>query len=192
MAIRSAFDRNLIVMALKNESQCRFENSGLQPFYCGIGLVKAAYSLTQKLSQVLCDPNIKEKPNLIINLGTAGSFQHQQRELVEVSAFVQRNHFLPAEKTKIELTTLTTLPKVICGSADTIESTSPIISSYYDIMDMEGYALAFVCQKFKIPFVSIKYISDNSNENTVHDWKINLSDAAEKLESFYKMFFIKN
>lgn len=167
-------------MALKNESQGVFENAHLAPFYCGIGQVKSAYNLTRKLSEILSS----DRPNLIINLGTGGSFKHQQKKVFEVSSFMQRNSFLSPEKTRIELATVTTLPKAVCGTGDLIESSSDILRPY-DIMDMEGYALAYVCKQFQIPFISIKYISDNSDENTLNHWKSNLKDAAKTLLESY-------
>ena len=39
---------------------------------------------------------------------------------------------------------------------------------------MEAYALAKVCNHYKVPFISFKYITDNANEYSVGDWNDNL------------------
>jgi len=42
---------------------------------------------------------------------------------------------------------------------------------------MEAYALAKVCYKEKIPFVSFKYITDGADEQAHEDWEKNLADG---------------
>ena len=39
---------------------------------------------------------------------------------------------------------------------------------------MEAYALAKVCAKFSIPFISFKYISDSADSDANVDWELNL------------------
>ena len=180
----------LLVMALKEESQGLFEDSGIKPFYTGIGQVKATYSVTEAIE--------KTRPSSIINLGTAGSFHLNQGECVECLAFVQRpvllnrfdkkfvNSSVKSKKILVP-THLTDLKKVVCGTADHIQNNADSENSNsYDIMDMEAYALAYVADQKKIPFYSIKYISDNSNNDLVLDWKKNLRNSAEKLLEIYK------
>mgnify|MGYP001185475443 FL=1 len=48
-----------------------------------------------------------------------------------------------------------------------------------DCVDMEGWALAYVCQQYKIPFKSWKYISDMADENAMKDWSTNVANGAE-------------
>ena len=45
---------------------------------------------------------------------------------------------------------------------------------------MEAYALAKVCRKFSIPFISFKYISDSADSDAGFDWKKNL-ESGQKL-----------
>lgn len=176
----------LLVMALAEESQGLFENAGLQPLYTGIGSIKSTYSLTRAVYDL--------KPKAILNLGTAGSFQLPQGKTVECSAFVQRHIAKKSVPSKKIITShyLTDLPKAICGTADFIEhsvaSEYSVASekSFYDIMDMEGYALAFVAQQSHIPFHAVKFISDNSGQDVFLNWKNNLPVAAKNLLQVYK------
>ena len=168
----------LLIMALPEESQNRFENAQIEVHYSGIGAVKAAY-LTHKLI-------LERKPSRIVNLGTAGSFKFKQAELVECSSFVQRfptNLTIPgfAKITASEF--LTNFPKAVCGSGDFIQSEP---GASFDIMDMEAYAIAYVCAKLNVSFHSIKYVTDSSNENTYKDWKKNLNSASAALLEVYK------
>lgn len=167
----------LLVMALKHESQGLFESHNITPHYTGVGQVKAAFH-THKLIQL-------HKPTRIINLGTAGSLSYPQSSLVECTSFVQRQPFpskLPPSKV---LTTAasTSLPHVICGTADYIETSTPLTPC--DVMDMEAYAIAFVCQQLSIPFTCIKYVSDSSDENVFTDWTSHLGKSSQKLLEQY-------
>ncbi len=168
----------LLVMALKEESQGLFEEAGIKPFYTGVGQVKATYSLTEAI--------LKTRPTSILNLGTAGSFHLNQGDCVECSAFIQR-HDLIKNKKIFAAAALTDLNKVICGTADHVQyKTSSSEAMPFDIMDMEAYALAYVADQMKIPFYSVKYITDNSDNGVFLDWKKNLRQSAEKLLEIYK------
>ena len=173
--------QTLLVIALAEESQGLFENVGLQPLYTGLGSIKSTYSLTRAIFDL--------KPKMILNLGTAGSFRLPQGVAVECSAFVQRHlaeKCLPSKKI-ITSNYLTDLPKAICGTADHIEhSLDPLKQTFYDIMDMEGYALAYVAQQSKIPFHSVKFVSDNSGQDVFLNWKCNLPAAAKNLFQVYQ------
>ena len=47
---------------------------------------------------------------------------------------------------------------------------------------MEAYALAKVCNHYKVPFISFKYITDNANSLSSLVWKENCSDGIEKFK----------
>ena len=55
-----------------------------------------------------------------------------------------------------------------------------------DAVDMESYAMAFVCQKYRIPFLSIKYITDVVGQNSQQHWEDKLHDARIGLGNFVK------
>lgn len=171
--------QTLVVIALKVESQGLFEAAGYSVFYCGVGSVRATHHMTQWLQQ--------HKPDRVINLGTVGSHNFKQGDLVECTSFVQRqpNDFLkmPSQILKTPAA-LTNLPQAVCGSGDFIETSAPITAC--DVFDMEAYALAFTCQKMNTPFHCIKYVTDSSNESLVQDWQKNLNQAALTLLQLLK------
>ena len=168
----------LLIMALKQESQNIFETNNIQPFYCGVGLLKAAFTAHKLI--------LEHKPDRLINLGTAGSTQFKQGEIVECTSFVQRypnNHF-PLKSKILKSTAISQLQHVACGSGDFIELNQPLVQC--DVMDMEAYALAYVCEQLGVQFNSIKYISDNSDAQLSSHWHSNLQDAAQKLFNEYQ------
>lgn len=172
----------VLIMALKEESQGLFEKHNVTPYYCGIGLINAAH-LTQKLIT-------ENKAHTVINLGTAGSHKLPVGSLVECTSFVQRvpHHFYSVKGKKITVEPSTELQTVTCGSADFIDKVQPLVEC--DIMDMEAYAMAYVCQQLKVKFTSIKYITDNSDENKPgglrENWLAQLEKGSLALWEQYK------
>ena len=160
----------LVIMALREESQGLFEAAGYEIFYSGMGLVKSSHAITKLIE--------KHKPTTVLNLGTAGSHSIKAGSIVECSAFVQRapHSFLPIPSTKITTSPQTTLPHVMCGSGDFVEITHP--QTNCDIFDMEAYALAYCCKEMNVRFNSIKFVTDQSNENTLQDWRQQLKHSA--------------
>ena len=53
-----------------------------------------------------------------------------------------------------------------------------------DMVDMEGFALAAVCQELRVPLFSVKYITDIIGQNSVEDWAAKLQHARAALTKF--------
>jgi adenosylhomocysteine nucleosidase len=160
--------KTLIVMALRQESQGLMEELNLPLLFSGVGLIKATQKLTQHLTS--------HKYERVLNLGTAGSRKWPQKSLLEVQKAVRRDQVLGWMNQEINLQTLTDLPKGICGSADFVDTTPQV--DKWDMLDMEAYALASVCHDMKIPFHSVKYITDLSDAHSQKDWESLLVPAA--------------
>ena len=173
----------LIVCALKIETQNQLDDYDV--LYTGVGKVNATYELVNHLVKM------QDLPKLIINYGTAGSRKIKKKTLVDCTKFVQRDMdvtglgFMRGE-TPFEddpplmldfgITECNTIGRrATCGSGDSFVEDR---TQYYgEVVDMEAYALAKVCYKEKIPFVSFKYITDGADEQAHEDWEKNLADG---------------
>ena len=179
-----------LIMALPNESKGLFEAAGIEVHYSGIGKVNAAFKAFETIQKTGC--------KTLINLGTAGSSHFNAHELVEVTTFVQRDmdvsplgfqvgvtpmdHDYPAE---IQLESFFGyLDQGTCGTGDSFETSLPKVPC--NLVDMEGYAIAKVCKKLGVRFISVKYITDGANDTAHLDWEENLLFGARKLLSLYK------
>lgn len=164
-------------MALKEESQGLIEQQanklGYDVHYTGVGLINAAEKLTSLIHQ--------HQPQIILNLGTAGSKKIKVGELVEVTDFLYRGEAFANINFKIQMQPKTNLQNVSCGSADHVDFSE---TTTYDIMDMEAYSLARICKTHKIILCSVKYISDSSNANLKSEWQNNLKNGAKALTEF--------
>lgn len=177
----------LLVFAMEQESQNVFNNYNV--IHTGIGKTNAAYGLMSALRT--------EKPSCIINMGTAGSRKHGSGLIINATSFVQRdmdvtplgfepfqtpfsNDPVTLEYGKI----IDGLTQGICGTGDNFDTSE--IASKFDVVDMEAYALALICQRERIPFLCLKYISDGADDNAHIDWNETLNKAAHTLHDTLK------
>ncbi len=173
----------LLVFAMKEESQEVF--SGYDVLHSGVGKVNAAYALTSYIRN--------KKPGLVINMGTAGSCKHKGGTIVSCTSFVQRDMDVTALGFEKFKTPFSDDPVIInhgvyakgfaggvCGSGDNFDASTG--SDAFDVVDMEAYALALICQREKIPFMCLKYVSDGADGNAHKDWHEALHHTAEQLK----------
>lgn len=176
-------NKPLIVMALENEGQGKLEALGYDVLYCGVGKVNATYHLTRTLHRSDLYP-------YVLNLGSAGSHTHHTGAVVAADRFVQRDMDVtglgfalgvtPFEQDEPMITfprLIRHLPHGICASGDSFHQGPPPMNA--DIIDMEAYALAKVCQREGISFACVKYITDGADHNASKDWQENLIHAAD-------------
>src|SRR3990167_4679083 len=172
----------LIVAALREESKGRFEALRQPMLYTGVGKINATMSLMGYLSTL----DLKKRPKAIINLGTAGSFIFPFGQIYQVKIFFQSDMLCEPLAKKyctpfdprggyIDMKYFTERYQAVdCGSGDHFVRSA----SEFSLFDMEGYALAKVCERFVIPFISLKCISDSG---LTADWNANLEVCSEKL-----------
>jgi adenosylhomocysteine nucleosidase len=173
----------LLVFAMKEESQDVFSDYNV--LHTGIGKMNAAYALTRVLHA--------QRPGLVINMGTAGSRKHKGGTIVNCTSFIQRDMdvtLLGFEKFQTPFSTdpvviqygqiIDGLPQGVCGTGDSFDSSEA--AGAFDVVDMEAYALAVICQREAIPFLCLKYVSDGADGDAGTDWNEALHRTAEKLK----------
>ena len=178
-SLDAANDDVLFVFALNFEAAGEFDHC--RKLITGLGKVNAAYALTRAIH--------RHRPRLIINLGSAGSSVFKRGEVVCCTRFIQRDMNVTAlgfrqfETPFSEMEPLlnygikfSVLPEGICGTGDSFETNH--LSPHYNVVDMEGYALAFAAMKEAIPFLCLKYISDGADGSAAEDWNAQVHKAA--------------
>lgn len=166
-----------------------------QTLITGIGKTKSAFALTREI--------ILNKPSLVLNIGTAGSVQHNVGEIFIAKEFIDRDYEsikLPNIAYQIDaFSLLQTLPNVlksvqeysnlgVCSTGDTF--ITQVANFTADIVDMEAFSQAYVCAKMEIPFLSVKYITDKIGENSIKHWEDKLTDARQGLCKWFEQFKI--
>ena len=179
----------LYVVALKEEVSTDFIDK-FDVLITGVGKVNAAYELTKHLVEN------KNRYNLVINFGTAGSNYLDPGTFVDCTRFYEKDmdclplgfepFQTPFEKEIIIDFSLESIfnplnKNLSCYTGDKFVTED---LDYQGIFDMEAYALAKVCKSFQLPFISFKYISDGANSDSSEDWTENISSG-------YKIFYQK-
>jgi adenosylhomocysteine nucleosidase len=179
--------KTLFVFALPSEAAEEFEH--VNKVFVGIGKVNAAYELTKAIR--------RHKPQLIINLGSAGSNLFKKGEVICCTKFIQRDMDVRGLGFKLYETPFSNIdpmlsygikikafPEGICGSGDSFEMKHSV--SDYNVIDMEAYPLAYVAMMENIPFLCLKYISDGADGTAADDWAVQVHNAAT---AFKKILF---
>jgi len=156
----------------------------------GVGKTKSATALTKNICQ--------KRPDLVLNIGTAGTLNHEVGDIFVSNSFVDRDYKvirLPGIEYEIDgIKLLENTPYLkswltkyhkqgICSTGDTFVTEAGHL--HEDFVDMEAYAQAYVCKEFNVPFISIKYITDIIGENSVEIWENKLAEACTGLSLWF-------
>jgi adenosylhomocysteine nucleosidase len=188
----------LIVCALEEETNGKLD--GWNVIYTGVGKVNATHELTAEL---FFQMKLSKTPELVINFGTAGSREIPIHTLVDCNQFIQRDMdatglgFFKGQ-TPFEDELIIDFSYInnsigkgyVCGSGDNFVDNIDNEIDHIDVFDMEAYALAKVCYKTGIDFVSYKYITDNVNEKSANDWKENCGKGIKEFKKLIEECYL--
>ena len=152
----------------------------------GIAKMKTSVSVAEEM--------MREKPDMVINIGTSGTFHHKKGDIVVCRRFIDRDLAkvnIPGITCSIDLSgqelpafrKLADMPVGECSTGDSFVTDASEMDS--DVCDMESFCIAYICKKHKVPFVSVKVVSDVVGSNSVKDWQSAIRDAVEKLQDFF-------
>jgi len=180
--------RPLIVAATRAEAA--HIPAGLEVLVTGIGKTAAATALARHLAGRgdLADL-------VVVNLGTAGGLRDGLHDglgdglrdgLHEIGAVI--NHDINADAIRAlgydprERLTIGPSPTVL--ATGDVFVTDPMVRSRLaeraQLVDMEGYAVAYVAQEFSVPVRLVKHVSDNADEGA-WEWAALVDRSARAL-----------
>lgn len=147
----------LYVFATQLEAQIPLEHNQESIFITGMCPLPAAVKLAEHLA--------KHPFTEVINIGFAGALRDHCKfgEFYEIDRLGK--HYYP----DIFLKTKGQFPKASLFTSDYAiqeEKMRKKLGLEYDLVDMEGWALAWTCAHFKIPCQFIKVVSDFCSETT--------------------------
>lgn len=159
----------------------------------GIGKAKAAMRLTDAIHE--------QRPDVVINEGTAATANHGVGEVFICRHFIDRDFEkiqiagLDYEQDSCDLLTESHLfedwtPEGVCNTGDSFLTEE--VDSEGDVYDMEAYAEALVCNEKKIPFISVKCVTDVIGQNSVDDWNAKITEANIILSNFFQSIDANN
>ncbi len=155
---------------------------------CRIGKVNAAAATTMLI--------LTEKPDCIINIGLSGGVKGVNRgtvfagtEFIECDFDMCVLGYLPAQKPnqdvwsyKADEDLLSKIPEDMgifrfkCGTGDIFLTKEDVKADFYEkfkinTFDMETGAIASVCYSCNVPFMSIRKVSDDSEDTAAEDYR---------------------
>jgi adenosylhomocysteine nucleosidase len=135
-------------------------------FYTGVGKVNAAARAALLIE--------RHRPEHVVNFGTAGGITHGTG-FYEATRFVQRDMHCESlgfgtgqtpYETNVAIEFGTGLT---CSTGDDFVDT-PSLTMPADLVDMEAYAIAKVCQMNNIRFTCYKFVTDAANTTAADEW----------------------
>lgn len=165
----------------------KINGAELTAIKCGIGKVNAATATTMLIE--------KTNPQCILNIGLSGGIKGVNRGTVFAgTSFTECDFDLTAmgyklgEKPnqsfvyKADEALLAAIPKELgvrllkCGTGDFFITKDTMKQEYFDLFaintfDMETGAIASVCNNYALPFMSIRKVSDDSEDSAAEDYR---------------------
>lgn len=162
------------------------------PFMIGVGPVEAGVSTAVALADLA---GRGELPDLCVSLGSAGSRTLEQASVYQVSSVCYRDMdatVLGFEKGRtpfLDLAAVVALPclfpdipKASLATGASVVSGAGYDGIEADMVDMESFAVLRACQRFSVPLVGLRAISDGAAElRHIGDWSDYLHIVDEKL-----------
>lgn len=166
--------------------------SRINPLITGIGPVEAAIVVTEALTTLKA---ANRMPAIVVSLGSAGSPVLEQTGVYQASSVSYRDMDASALGFEPGVTPLLNLPATldlgpfVPGIAKATLSTGANVVSGAtydrigtDMVDMETYAILRACQRFTLPLIALRGISDGDRELTGYlGWTQYLHIVDEKL-----------
>jgi futalosine hydrolase len=182
--------KKILLVSATHAEMMKTQDSNFESLVAGVGIVATTFALTQRLTESNFD--------LVIDLGIAGSFNPAFGIGFVVQVVSDRfselgvednGRFIPADEMKLAkkedvffeaVIRIDSLPEADGITVNRVHGTAESINSVRqqfnpDIESMEGASVAYVCQKFNIPWVQIRSISNKIEPRNRDDWNIPLA-----------------
>lgn len=183
--------RLLFVMAADAEYGPHLK-ARFRPLMTGVGPVEAAVSLTAALSDLNGQARL---PHLVVSLGSAGSRTLEQADVyqavsvsyrdMDASAFGFERGRTPFLDLPAEVPLPFIIPQVPTARVSTganVVSGSAYEAIDADLVEMETFAVLRACQRFGVPLIGLRGISDGKADvHHIGDWTEYLHVIDERL-----------
>ncbi len=168
----------LILAALPSELDGARAPAGARVIYTGLGKVKSATAATEAI--------LENRPDLVVNYGSAGRVRGGIDGLVEIAQVLQRDMTTEPIAPR-GVTPFSPDPPVyfsgfgtaLCGTGDSFVTTGDpwLAEKGVDVVDMELFAIAHVCARFAIPWRAFKFVTDDANADAAEHWEENVANG---------------
>jgi adenosylhomocysteine nucleosidase len=181
----------LYVMAVPQEYGPHLQ-ARISPLMTGVGPVEAAVTVAAHLAELQATGRL---PHLLVSLGSAGSNSLTQGQVYQASSVSWRDMDASALGFETGVTPFLGLPAVLplehpvpglpqasLSTGGNIVSGAAYRTIAADMVDMETYAVLRACQRFNMPLIALRGISDGREDlRHLSDWTDYLHIVDENL-----------
>lgn len=167
-------------LTLKQITENQYSKENITLIITGVGKQQTAISLVKYLEN-----NKENKPDIIINIGYAGSTNSKIGQWVNVNKSYNYEWNIPGEerytiqgyeKELIKTLNNENIKQLPCYSAESFVTSTDIKEDV--LFDMELHSIYLVCCKYDINLISLKKVSDNLNLENYYE-NIEMEDVME-------------
>lgn len=158
-------------------------------YYTGVGKINSARATTQLIYE--------ERPDLILNVGTAGCLHHSLLgKVLGIQEVVERDMFaeplaprgsVPLSDQPPVFTSQFGSARCATGDSFVTKRDQWLIDNCVQFVDMELFAIAKVATHYGVEWKSIKYASDLANESAAVHWSNALKDTDLKISEMIEL-----
>jgi adenosylhomocysteine nucleosidase len=180
----------IVVAALENE-YFSIQGPIEKIYYTGIGKVNSARLTTELI--------LATKPDLILNVGTAGSLhENLLGEVLGIKDVIERDMIAEPLAPRGTVPLSDQLPvlessfgNARCATGDSFVTLKDqwLLDNLVDLVDMELFAIAKVAAHYGVEWKSIKFASDLADENAAEHWNYSLEKANQKIGEMIELAF---
>ena len=165
------------------------------PTYQNNHIVLIESSIGKVASTLAASTLIEKYPiDRLINIGLAGALSPiPVGSAYFISSVSQHDAFIPFENYQQDMykSIQCTVPNnaentAILTTGDQFITDSSLVKNKADMVDMEGFAVAYVAEKHNIPITMIKGISDDTNDSSEKELFENLNTAMDQTIALLK------
>jgi adenosylhomocysteine nucleosidase len=180
--------RIIVVAALESEF---FTTNGpiKKIYYTGIGKINSTRLTTELI--------LETKPDLILNVGTAGCLRKELLgHVFGVNEVIERDMIAEPLSPRGTVPLSNQLPVLkssfgtaVCATGDSFVTSNEqwLIDNHVDLVDMELFAIAKVAAHYGVEWKSIKFASDLADENAAEHWNDSLEKANLKISEMIEL-----
>ena len=173
----------LVLVALPEELDKKLIDSPVE--YIGVGLSNAALYSALAIQE--------HKPDLVVNYGSAGTLNHAYKGLLSVAKVCQRDADCQPLRERGYMLGENILyynsgkDGVRVGSGNNfVTNPDDWTKEHCDLVDMELWSIAKVCTQLGLPWISMKWVSDNADESAGDSWEASLLQGQNEFIKWLK------
>ncbi len=183
----TAIARHLVVAA--TEAEAAYVPRSLPVLITGIGKTAAATAVARALASYDDLSRLE-----LVNVGTAGALHDHHQGLHEPGVVI--NHDIDADA--IRVLGYDPQERLRCGPGEIVLATGDVfvadpavrarLAARADLVDMEGYAVAYAALQFGVPVRLVKHVSDHADEAAM-DWPALVDRSARALGEWLARYY---